>query len=280
MYNTVNYFNQIRFKVNNIIFNFLIEEGKYLLENYINLNKEDAVQNTIIIKVARTYLNIPFYITTNSDWRGRIYTQSSYLNYQGNELSSSLIAFYKGEKLNESGYMYLKIYGANCYDYKNISKNVYEQRLKWVDENLENILAIKPEFMLKSKSPLLFAAFCLNIKYNNSDPKAIIYTPVFLDATCSGIQHLAAILKDFDLGKNVNLVDTTNDKVIDIYSNLLPQINYSINKCGIEDPIFSQLKNIRLERKHVKQPIITKFYNVKILGIAEICNYRGHISLY
>ena len=44
------------------------------------------------------------------------------------------------------------------------------------------------------------------------DPNYIIKTPVFLDATCSGIQHLAALLRDLELGTIVNLIHLTKSR--------------------------------------------------------------------
>lgn len=43
----------------------------------------------------------------------------------------------------------------------------------------------------------------------HKDPNAIISTPVFLDATCSGIQHFAALLQDQELATQVNLTPST-----------------------------------------------------------------------
>jgi DNA-directed RNA polymerase len=38
------------------------------------------------------------------------------------------------------------------------------------------------------------------------NPDTIVKFPIFLDATCSGIKHLAALIKDTDLAKEVNLI--------------------------------------------------------------------------
>ena len=60
----------------------------------------------------------------------------------------------------------------------------------------------------------------------------IVKSPVFLDATCSGIQHLAGLLRDLELGANVNLVKSShNDAPSDIYTRLVDPINKAINKC-------------------------------------------------
>ena len=43
-------------------------------------------------------------------------TQSFFANYQGGDLSLSLIEFYKGEKLTQIGINSLYIYGANNWE--------------------------------------------------------------------------------------------------------------------------------------------------------------------
>ena len=51
-------------------------------------------ERTITLSVADTFQNIPIYLNVNSDWRGRIYTQSFFLSYQGGDLSSALLNFW------------------------------------------------------------------------------------------------------------------------------------------------------------------------------------------
>lgn len=99
--------------------------------------------------------------------------------------------------------------------------------------------------------------------HNNSN--AIIKTPIFLDATCSGIQHLAALMKDLELGANTNLLPSNmEDKPKDIYSLLLVHINKKVNEYGVNNPEYENLENIKLSRKEIKTSVMTKVYNVSI----------------
>lgn len=109
------------------------------------------------------------------------------------------------------------------------------------------------------------------MKELHNNPNSKVYLPVFLDATCSGsgIQDLAALLKDFETGSKVNLIPQTNeDDVGDIYSDLVKPINEAINKYAQEHIEYEKLKDVKLERKHIKTPIMTKTYNVLTVGIA------------
>jgi DNA-directed RNA polymerase, mitochondrial len=126
------------------------------------------------------------------------------------------------------------------------------------------------DFIKKADSIFLFIAFCLNMRKLHKDSKSIINFPIFLDATCSGIQHLAALLKDFETGIKVNLKKQNDEeKVGDIYSDLLDPINEEINKFGNNTPGYNHFNQIKLVRSNVKYPILTKVYNVSLIGIAE-----------
>jgi DNA-directed RNA polymerase len=56
----------------------------------INLTKLNI---EITLKIVSKYKNLPFYLPTNADWRGRIYTSSFFLSYQGSDFSNALIQF-------------------------------------------------------------------------------------------------------------------------------------------------------------------------------------------
>jgi DNA-directed RNA polymerase len=104
----------------------------------------------------------------------------------------------------------------------------------------------------------------------HNNPEAIIKTPVFLDATCSGIQHLSALLLDLELGISVNLSPyNQEDGPNDIYSDLINPINKAINKYGKDNSNFAHLSLVELNRKIIKTSIMTKVYNVSQYGISR-----------
>ena len=109
------------------------------------------------------------------------------------------------------------------------------------------------------------------MKKIKEDPNYIVRLPVFLDATCSGIQHLAALIKDYELGSRVNLIPSSeSDSVGDIYSDMLDPINEEINKYGKEKlGDFLKFKDIVLTRQIIKHSIMTKVYNVTNYGIEK-----------
>ena len=125
-------------------------------------------------------------------------------------------------------------------------------------------MSLDREFIYKANKKLQFLAFCLSYRKYKNNPNSLIYTPVFLDATCSGVQHLAAMLQDVNLAKEVNLLESTDSKdAEDIYSTVAEYINKSINEYKGNN----NFKDIKLTRKILKVSIMTQVYNVKVSGI-------------
>lgn len=230
LFKAVNYLNSIKFGVNNLLLDYLMDEGSYILD-YIE--PDNDLQRNITLKIAKLFSKVPFYLNVHADWRGRIYTQSFFISYQGGDLSSALLNFWEGQILTESGKYHLYIHGANNHNENNISKESFDNRVEWVKNNYDKIINLDRSLILSAEKPFIFLAFCLNMRELDKNPNMTIKTPVFLDATCSGIQHLSALLLDLELGITVNLSPyNQEDKPNDIYSELLVHINKAINKYG------------------------------------------------
>jgi DNA-directed RNA polymerase len=181
-----------------------------------------------------------------------------------------LLNFWEGSSLTKAGKLCLYIHGANNHNESNISKESFENRINWVKNNYLKIINLDKSLILTAEKPFIFLAFCLNMRELHNNPNAIINTPVFLDATCSGIQHLSALLLDLELGISVNLTPyNQEDGPNDIYSDLISPINKAINKYGEENYEFSGLSLVELNRKIIKTSIMTKVYNVSQYGIAK-----------
>ena len=64
LYNTINYFNNIKFKINKSLLFYLMGEGYFLLDS---LNKSELLNSNISIKMAYLFKDIPFYLNTHAD---------------------------------------------------------------------------------------------------------------------------------------------------------------------------------------------------------------------
>ena len=61
----------------------------------VAISDSERLQQAITIKIAETYKNIPIYLNTHADWRGRLYTytNSFFISYQGSDLSASFLFY-------------------------------------------------------------------------------------------------------------------------------------------------------------------------------------------
>ena len=50
------------------------------------------------------------------------------------------------------------------YNENKINKDDWSVRVEWVDTNVEKIISMDKEFILKAEKPLQFAAFCFEYK--------------------------------------------------------------------------------------------------------------------
>src|SRR5215218_7912160 len=118
------------------------------------------------------------------------------------------------------------------------------------------ILEMDKDFMLKADAKYIFASFCLIIKKLTIDSEAIVRLPIFLDATCSGIQHLSALMKDEESASRVNLIEQNiNDNVRDIYADIVIPVNEAINNFGFTSNLkenYDRFKKVFLTRKEIK----------------------------
>lgn len=154
----------------------------------------------------------------NMDWRGRVYAVPMF-NPQGNDMQKGLLTLAVGKPIGADGFKWLKVHGANC---AGVDKVTFEERIKWVEDNHDNIMAAAKEPMDniewwgKLDSPFCFLAFCF--EYAGVMHHGLSYScslPIAFDGSCSGIQHFSAMLRDHIGGHAVNL--TPSGKVQDIY---------------------------------------------------------------
>lgn len=129
IYNSINYLNSLEFNVNHDLINYLENDGSYILDYYRKTAPHQYINNFLAMDIAKTYMNTSFYLNVNIDWRGRIYTQSFYLDYQASEFCLSLVNLSKGQKMTEKGLFFLNVYAANIYNEgKIVSKKSFQER--------------------------------------------------------------------------------------------------------------------------------------------------------
>jgi len=136
-----------------------------------------------------------------------------------------------------TGSQYLKIDIANNFG---LDKWGWAERILWFNENENNLHSL----VQKAEEPALFyAGIVAWEKFWSGQPNGY---PISLDATCSGIQILAALACDRKAAELCNVVDTGQRE--DAYT-------------GIYDRMVSTLgTQARIDRKLTKKAIMTSFY--------------------
>jgi DNA-directed RNA polymerase len=322
----VNKINSVAFKINGNVLDFiLLNNDKYNFFTNVNYIAAQA-SNPLTLKkkltlfekrkleyfnsrkhlelnilgLATIFREVPcFYLPIRLDYRGRLYCVTEYLNYQGIELAKGLLLFSVEEKVNltdDFAINYLKIFGANCFGNK-LDKKSFNERIAWVDNNLEDIINFKNGVLLnKAENKILFLSFCFEFNkyiqaFNNKDSYFLSNLPIQLDASCNGFQHLSLLVNDLALSKELNFNENSwNDEPKDFYSFIALKVkNYFIQKleCAssssedgkiISSPedieSYKKLSTIDIFRALMKKPVMTLPYNASTSSIIEYFKER------
>jgi len=143
-----------------------------------------------------------------------------------------------------TGFDMLKIDMANTYG---LDKELFETRIQWVNQNQTDILNNLDEWASQAEEPLMFRKACYAFA-DAVDGKPINHN-MFMDATASGLQIMAALSGCKKTAEAVNLIN--NGQRNDAYTAVSDAL---IAKAG-ENPMFT--------RSYIKKPIMTHYYNSK-----------------
>lgn len=212
----------------------------------------------------RKYKDIQrLYFPTFIDWRGRLYFRSS-LNPQSNDAVKGCLEFAEGKRLGERGLFWLKVHIANSAGY---DKHDPKIKAAWVDEHWPmiedfindplNVDAPEPDTAFTLYQAGL--AFQEALELDNPEDY-ICHVPVAMDATCSGLQHFSALLRDEVGGLYTNLVDNGLDQKSDIYRKVA-EVAESVKPLLENDPvILDYWKEKSISRSMAKRPVMTYVY--------------------
>jgi len=158
-----------------------------------------------------------------------------------------------------------------------LDKEDWNDRIAWFDRNEHQLHSL----ISKAEEPALFYAGILAWE-SALEGKPSGY-PISLDATCSGIQILAALACDRRAAQICNVVD--NGKRMDAYTTIYHDM---VNRVGemegeyndiqqkMPDGSFKPVK-YKIDRKKIKQAIMTAFYSStavpkRVFGEGELLN--------
>lgn len=177
----------------------------------ISLDGERIVLNSDL-SMAHHLKGRPFWTPMNFDYRGRVYG-IPHFNFQRQDHIRALFMFDEGQVLNAEGLYWLKVHLANCGDFEKVSKKTFDERVWWVDDNIERILTLSLSpfdytWWTEADKPFLFLAACMALR-DTMNGKTV-HIPCSHDGSCSGLQHLGAASRCEKTSKLVNLVFNKN----------------------------------------------------------------------
>ncbi len=168
---------------------------------------------------------IYFAMAIDSRGRGYYVYGGNFINPQGNDISRSLLTFANGEELGRQDAADWLYYGAaTIYGVDKVSR---QERIEWVEENLDIILACARDpfeaehrkFWIAADKPWQFLAYCFEIEgYQCDGLKHVTYLPIHLDGCQNALQHVAAMMRDSELAKRCGVIDTGSQP--DLYSDV------------------------------------------------------------
>lgn len=226
------------------------------------------------------------YFPHNLDFRGRAYPIPPNLNHLGSDLCRGLLMFSEAKPLGPDGLDWLKIHLSNLCGHNKVGR---KERVDWVDKQLADVMdsAKRPvdgrRWWASAESPFQALAACIEITnaIESGDPaNYLCHLPVHQDGSCNGLQHYAALGRDYEGGCAVNVVTPAHSvptAPADVYSEVLKIVKRHLAR-DTEIPNDHPDEKVRrrgelarlmspvVNRRVIKQTVMTSVYGVTRIG--------------
>ena len=219
------------------------------LDSKLDIDHSSLDERTLVLEWARRIIehnaNV-FWHSWTCDFRGRMSPRCNKLSPHGNDLDRAIIRFKQWKPLGNEGIRWLRVHVHNMMegiesellDSPAAKQRTFEERSKWVVDNLKGLrsLATDPaghlselklnRYVGRSKALQRVAALVeLDRVYGEFEDeidggdwsKVTSGQPIYLDASCNGYQHVAALLRDRDLAHSVNIIGDEEESPRDLY---------------------------------------------------------------
>jgi len=236
------------------------------------------------------------YFPYNLDFRGRAYPIPPHLSNIGSDLCRGLLKFSKAKPLGPRGLYWLKVHLANLAGKDKIS---FEERVAYTTDLIEKnqIRAVADDpfgdsthgvgrWWMTLEDPFQALATCMEINraIDSGDPPSYLCSlPVHMDGSCNGLQHYAALGRDYVGGKAVNLCDcpVPQDVYVFVMNRVVdriaeeaatpPEVVNSEDMTPLEQKAMrrheaAKLVNGFVDRSVVKRTVMTSVYGVTYIG--------------
>jgi DNA-directed RNA polymerase len=210
------------------------------------------------------------YFPSNVDFRGRAYPLPPHLNHMGSDLCRSLLTFAEARPLGDRGLYWLKVHLCNLFG---MNKMSFAERVHFVDERIDQVLdsAERPlegsRWWTEADEPWQALATCAELRNALESGNPTTYEsrlPVHTDGSCNGLQHYAALGGDEFGARQVNLAPATRPQ--DVYSGVADLVIARVAQDGAAGVAEAKLVDGKINRKIVKQTVMTSVYGVTRVG--------------
>ena len=241
----------------------------------------DLLYALSVVHQVRDYEKI--YYPYMFDYRGRVYSKVNFLTPQGIHYVKAMLEFGEGKYLDTNGVHWLKIHTANVYG---MDKLPYNERIEWFDNNYDMIVRVGTSPLeytadwVWCDSPFEFIAACIAFKDHLSGE--MVYLPIQLDATCSGIQMYSGLLRDKPGAEAVNVIGSSRNDIYQIVADKVnnyleegdyPKVIEYTDREGKEHSVFTykEAKSLigTITRSLVKTNVMTVPYSVTMRGMSD-----------
>jgi hypothetical protein len=305
----INYLQRIAYKIDDDALDFLQEPLSRLVLMFDEGNLRDVLkpglkgQQTVLqwdLVQAEFLRGKTFWLPLSCDWRGRV-VPIPYFHYGRGDHIRSLLRFAHGAPIDERGLFWLKVSTANCFnENKNITRKPFEERVEWVDDNIDRIRKIAEDpveclghyfadgrfwhnrdglWLCKAADPFQFLSHARELvkalDAMHAGREFITTLPLPLDGSNSAAQHYSLLSRDPQGAQLTNLffdgkVHCVYEEVGDTLFRKLAVIIDEVAKLPARKKCDARkdaerakwcLDKKLTDRKHTKPLVMTYFYN-------------------
>jgi DNA-directed RNA polymerase len=223
-----------------------------------------------------------FFHNWTVDFRGRAYTVTELLSPQSGDFDRAIIRFANAKPQTEAGTYWLKVHLANLFD---VDKVPFDQRVAWVDDNMDMLRAVYEDPYTttdlwcsdKPKKNPSFQRLAAIFELFRED--GMTQLPIQQDGSCNGSQHWAAIMRDPQLAKVVNIVQTGQPN--DLYGVVADACTNYLEKNIDDHPLYGAFLDHwdgGIPRAVTKRPTMCDSYGLTLYGIRKYLRIEEHIT--
>lgn len=203
------------------------------------------------------------YFPHQLDFRGRLYPVPVLFHHQGDDVCRGLLEFAEGRDCTgERAQFWLKVHLANrC----GVDKVSFEQRVDWVEASRESFAGWVADPLVNTgwmdaDDPFQALASARALL----DPAAGAYLPCQIDGTNNALQHYAAMTRDEDAARMVNVLPGESPQ--DFYAEVAASVERRVGADAEAGHDIARQLDGYITRKVVKQTAMTNYYGVTMVG--------------